>query len=134
MRLPAALAPACALLLAGCQGILGIQDCPAIPTPAVQVEVYDARTGRPAAGGARGWVRSATRQDSLRVVGWTGPQISDSTAYLMSDVHGRPGNYTVQVTRPGYQAWQVDGVRVRKTECGVRTAKLRAELVPEAGR
>lgn len=134
MRLPVRLVSACALLLTGCQAIFDPVVCPAMPTPAVQVEVYDARTGRPAAGGASGWVRRGTTQNPLQVVGWKGPQIADSTAYLMSDGHGRPGTYTVQITRPGYQTWQVEGVRVKKTECGVHTAKLRAELVAEAGR
>lgn len=104
--------------------------CPGVLSPAVEVEVLDSVTLRPAAGGASGWVREGAYQDSLRVIGWTGPAITDSTAIRMAGAYERPGAYTVEISRPGYVDWRREGVRAREGSCGVQTVKLTAKLRP----
>lgn len=133
MRLhPTLVASAGLLMLASCDRSPSAIACLAVVLPAIEVEVRDAATGRPAAGGARGAVQDGGYVDSLRVVGWTGPGIHDSTAHRMAAAYERAGTYAVQIQKPGYETWQASGVRVRRVTCGVETRRLQAELVQTA--
>lgn len=111
--------------LAGCDG-LGPQLCPLGIEPAVEVEVVDAETGAPVAQGAEGVIRDDAYVDSLR----RHVSRADGTVVTLSAGYGRPGVYRVEVVREGYAAWQRDGIRARRGDCGVVTARVRAALVP----
>lgn len=104
--------------------------CPGVVSPAIEVEVLDSVTLKPAAGGAEGRVWDGAFQDSLRVIGWTGPQIADSTAIRMAGAYERPGTYSVEIERQGYAAWRREGVRAPEGRCGVETVRLTAKLRP----
>ena len=106
--------------------------CLGVVSPAIRVQVLDSVTLRPAAGGASGWVREGTFQNSLKVIGWAGPATADSTAIEMAAAHERPGTYVVMVTRPGYEDWRREGVRADEGICGVETVGLTAKLRPLA--
>ena len=106
--------------------------CLGVISPAIRVQVLDSVTLRPAAGGASGWVREGTYQDSLKVIGWTGPAMADSMAIEMAAAYERPGTYVVEITRPGYEDWRREGVRADDGICGVETVGLTARLRPLA--
>ena len=104
--------------------------CLGVISPAIRVQVLDSITLRPAAGGASGWVREGTYRDSLKVIGWTGPAMADSTAIEMAAAFERPGTYVVEITRSGYENWRREGVRADEGICGVETVELTARLRP----
>ena len=127
-RLPL-LALSLPLLIAACGSPTSV-ICPGISAPAIAVEVLDSVTLRPAAGGAEGWVRDGSYEDSLVVIGWTGPEITPFTAIQMAGAYDRPGTYTVEISRPGYAQWRREGVRAGEGSCGVETVELTAKLQP----
>ena len=104
----------------------GPRACPASIEPAVEVQVVDGATGLPAASGAAGVVREGAFVDSLQPGSGTG----DGTLLTLIAAFGRAGTYRVEVARAGYAAWARDGVRARRGDCGIVTARVRAELVP----
>jgi hypothetical protein len=89
---------------------------------ALSVEVRDARTGEPAAVGARGSIREGAYTDTLTVVG-------PSTMTAM-DTYERAGTYDVTVTKPGYRTWTAEDVRVTADACHVRSRTIQAKLEP----
>jgi hypothetical protein len=110
--------------MAACSSAASPVVCTANFAPAIVVEVRDG-AGQPAADGARGAVHDGAYVDSLRPNVWDGGQLLGFRA-----AYERAGTYTVTVEKPGYQSWQVDGVRVTRDECHVRTQRLVATLVP----
>jgi hypothetical protein len=108
-------------ILTACGNAAGGYTCPAIVTPAIVVEIKDARTGVPIAQGAEGIVRDGVYADSLRPY---------QEMLSLQAAPERPGTYTAEVQRTGYQTWTISGVRATSGQCGVRTATVKADLVP----
>lgn len=96
--------------------------CTADARSTLSVEVRDARTGEPAAIGARGSIREGAYTDTLTVVG---PSVMTAM-----DTFERPGPYDVTVTKPGYRTWTASDVRVTADECHVRSRVIEAKLEP----
>ena len=118
-----------ALFSAGCGGSYG---CAAVVSPAVEVYVFDARTGAPAAEGATATVRDGDYVERLQVhvTSYPDPPNTQGVPLSFAGAYERPGVYTVRVEKPGYQPWEMTGVRVRKGDCGVNGARLEARLQP----
>lgn len=112
-----------ALVLTGCDPT-GPYACTASVEPGVVVEIYDAATGAPVAGEARGVVRDGLYQDSLAPYGFTG----DHVMLSRRAADERPGTYAIVVAHPEYELWVRDGVRVEDGRCHVETRTIRAEL------
>ena len=116
-------------LLTGCENpFAGDYLCPDDRSPAIEVEIRDARTGAPVAQDARGAVHDGAYIDSLKPSGGTGPD--PFVLVSRSAAEERPGTYLVEVTHAGYQPWTMGGVRVGAGRCGVRTRRLTASLEP----
>ncbi len=118
------------VILTGCENpfVEDVIVCPTYVSPAIVVEIRDARTGAPLANGATGAVHDGAYVDSLVPHGSTGPGIE--TLVSMSAAYGRAGTYDVEVNRAGYRSWTVAGVRVTRETCGVRTRQVSASLEP----
>lgn len=108
-------------LLSACSSPYDV--CTDAATPGINVIVRDSVSGTFAANGA-----TATAVDGA---------YSDTNWF--SETHGRPeypiglayereGTYAVTVSRTGYKAWTVSGVRVTRDRCHVRTVTLNARL------
>lgn len=100
-------------------------DCAAYVAPAVAVEVRDSNTGLPIAEGARGAAHDGTYIDSLRPF-----QSSGGALLSLQAAPERPGTYSIEVQRTGYQDWTVSGVQAKSGQCGVQTTTVRADLTP----
>ncbi len=120
MKISLPLVPLSAVLI-GCSGSTSNYACPAVLLPAIVVEVKDAQSGTPLAQGANGAVHDGAYVDSLN------PFEAGSSLQAAFE---RPGTYTVEVQRTGYQAWTASDVRVTRQQCGVITVRLLATLVP----
>ncbi len=118
-----------ALLGGGCGGSYG---CAGVVLPAVEVYVFDARTGAPAAEGATATVRDGDFVETLQVhvTSYPEPPNMQGVPLSFAGAYGRPGVYTVRVEKAGYQPWEVTRVRVRNDRCGVLGARLEARLQP----
>ncbi|WP_405285552.1 hypothetical protein V3331_08020 [Gaopeijia maritima] len=110
------------LLSGGSAGCFGCTD---EGRPAVSLTVLDART--------EGEVDAdpSTVQVVIRDGAWAdsvqaGPEGRTPLAF------GRPGEYSLSVTAPGYLSWRLDGVVAFDDRCGVNTVVVRALLEPEA--
>jgi hypothetical protein len=121
-RIPAAalLAGAASLALGACSVVP--LTCTDEARPTLSVEVRDARTGVPAAQGARGVIREGTYSDSLRAV--------TETLLVAENTFERPGTYDVTVEKAGYLAWTERGVVVTADACHVRSRTITARLEP----
>ena len=106
----------------------GGYSCPADITPAIVVEIRDARTGAPLANGAKGAVHDGAYVDSLGPYEWIGTDLN--TLFSRRAANERPGTYAVEVNHPGYRTWTVGGVRAIAETCGVRTRRISASLEP----
>jgi hypothetical protein len=115
-----------AIILAGCD-LPALGGCDHWERPAIQVEVRDATTGRPAANGAFGWVQDGRFMDSLRVVI---NHYEPDEALQMRGAPDRPGTYHVVIQKPGYVTWERRNVRARASGCSVDTERLTASLQP----
>ena len=124
LRLTAALM---ALFSAGCVDFLG-RGCDAMLDRGIAVQIRDARSGAWLAAGASAEVQDGAYIEALQLVGWRGVPPND-TATTLGGADERAGTYTVRVRRPGYQPWERGGVRVHDGECGVRTARITADLI-----
>lgn len=120
------------LALLGSCGLVDPVLCTTDVTPAVEVQVYDARTGAPAAHGTVATARDGSYTDTLEITGWTSTPIDSTTALVVAGAYERPGTYTVRISKPGYQLWERTGVRAREGECGVERERLVASLEPAA--
>jgi len=113
-----ALAP----LLAACpQNPLDDTACTMEARTAVQVEMRDARTGAALNGPATLTVRDGAFVETVEI---------PAEFASMGVAHERAGVYVVTVEKAGYRAWTRADVAVKRGECHVQTANLRAELVP----
>src|SRR5688572_11785811 len=113
--------------LTGCTNPFGGSYlCPAVITPAIVVEIRDARTGAPVANGARGAVHDGPYTDSLTP--YEGIGLDPTTLVSRRAADERPGTYAVEVNHPGYRTWSVAGVRAVAGTCGVRTRRISASL------
>lgn len=112
--------PAAALALSGCS-VMPL-TCTDEARPTLSVEVRDARTGAPAAQGARGIIREGTYSDSLRA--------ATETLLFAQNTCERPGTYDVTVEKAGYLAWTERGVQVAADACHVCSRTITARLEP----
>jgi len=56
--------------------------------------------------------------------------VTDNSGKLAAlQAYGPAGTYRVELQRPGFQPWALDGIRVTATHCGDNTVALRADLV-----
>lgn len=97
-------------------------------SPAIVVEIRDARTGAPLANDARGAVHDGAYVDSLTPYEGTGTGAGPLVLFSRRAADERPGNYSVEVNHPGYRAWTLAGVRAIAGKCGVKTRRISASL------
>lgn len=114
-------------LLAGCGGF----GCDSIGVFALRVDIRDSRTDEPAARGATLIARREFGADTVHVS--TAGSPGDSAHLGSLYVGMEAGRYDLTITRPGYQTWRRDGVRVGSD--GIfcprpRTRHVLAELDP----
>jgi hypothetical protein len=109
---------------------LALAACPVGPTltctdearSTLVLEVRDARTGAPAAQGARGTLREGTYSDTL---------VATSPLHLNAmETWERPGRYDITVEKAGYRTFTRTGVEVGKDACHVRTRTVEVGLEP----
>ncbi len=109
-------------LLAACpQNPLEDTVCTMEARTAVQVEMRHAQTGAALAGPATLTVRDGAFVETVEI-----PAEFSS----MGIAHERAGVYVVTVRKAGYRDWTRADVSVKRGECHVETANLRADLVP----
>jgi hypothetical protein len=117
--------------LASCHNpFAGAYACPAVISPAIVVEIRDARTGAPLANDAKGAVHDGAYVDSLAPYEGTGSGAGPLVLFSRRAADERPGNYSVEVNHAGYRAWTRTGVRVVSGQCGVKTRRVSASLEP----
>jgi hypothetical protein len=114
--------------LTGCNNPFASYSCPAVITPAIVVEIRDARTGVPLANAARGAVHEGVYVDSLTPYEANASDANSLFSRRAADE--RPGTYSVEVIHPGYRTWSVTGVRAVAGRCGIRTHRISASLEP----
>jgi hypothetical protein len=95
--------------------------CTAEARAGINLVVSDSVTGAPAAAGAIGVARDGTYADTLVSL----------DGHTMAGAWERPGIYTVSVSKTGYVAWTLGGVRVSDGGCHVQGVMLEARLKPE---
>lgn len=118
--------------LAGGLAVMGAWACasPVVPvcdytvSPAVSVEITDARSGNTLVDHAVGVVRDGAFTDSLHVCSGLVASRNRCGAYE------RIGTYDVEVQHAGYQSWTARGILVSKGSCHVNTVTLKAPLAP----
>lgn len=101
-------------------------DCMSIAVPALVVDITDACTGTPLAGGSTVIARAAGNVDSIAVA----PAARSARTVTFPEGTLKPGLYTVEVRRDPYQTWIRSDVTIRDSGyCGhVSTVYLSAEL------
>lgn len=110
-----------AVLVAAC-GIVGLQSCPSLGRPSVQLSIHNAATGE-AIDGASAVIRDGAFADS----------VTTNTAGAAVFVFDRAGTYDVQVEKEGFETWRRSDVVVELNDCGhAETANLDADLLPLA--
>lgn len=120
MKIPALLAPALCLALAGCDDVALSLVCPDVLQPSVVVGVFDA-DGQPVAHEARGWFTVNGVTDTLRHTQRT-VDVQQLSAY------GPSGVYDLRVQRPGSPDWVISNLLVENAECGPATRRVNAQL------
>lgn len=113
-----------ALFAGGCGGFSGF--CTADIERGIEVSVYDAQTHAPIASGAVGTIQDGGYTETLTPAG------GDLAGNLISigGAQERPGTYTVNIGKTGYQTWVMQNVRVTKGDCHVNRVTLEADLQP----
>lgn len=97
--------------------------------PAIEVDVFDARTGIPAAAGAT-VLLSGSAQDSVTAPTSSGALVIAKVWY---EDRVKAGSYSVTVRKPGYSDWTQSNIHVQSDQCHVRTfERLAARLEPVA--
>jgi len=110
-----------ALLLAGCDAVGGCTD-EAIFGLRIEARAADGATLD--ADGVLGLARDESFVDTLEVFAFDGTL----------DLYGageRAGRYDITISKPGYQTWRRENVRVTENECHVNTVRLEAFLERE---
>ena len=107
--------------LSGC-GLFDDEVCPSVGIDGILVKVLDSQSGE---GLQEFYVvaREGVFIDSMYV-----SNLGTSEVGLVPE---RPGAYRVTVGSPGYNIWQLEGVRVVKAGCNVETVLLEARLEPQ---
>lgn len=100
--------------------------CPAVVNPAIEVLVINAATDSADARGVTGVVRDGAYLDTLRV--GSGP--TGGPPHNVVAAFGRPGTYTVHLSKTGYHDWVQASVRARPGVCSVERAFVRAVMLP----
>jgi hypothetical protein len=124
-------AGACAIVAASCGSPTGGADaaCSNELRPAIEVDVFDARTGIPAAAGAT-VLLTGSAQDSVTAPSTSGALVIAKVWY---EDRVKAGSYSVTVRKPGYSDWTQSNIRVQSDQCHVRTfERLAARLEPAA--
>ncbi|HSQ32724.1 MAG TPA: carboxypeptidase-like regulatory domain-containing protein [Gemmatimonadaceae bacterium] len=122
---------ACAIAAASCGSPTGGGDiaCSNDLRPAIEVDVFDARTGTPAAAGAT-VLLSGSAQDSVTAPSTSGALVIAKVWY---EDRVKAGSYSVTVRKAGYSDWTQSDIRVQSDQCHVRTfERLAARLEPVA--
>jgi hypothetical protein len=88
----------------------------------LNVEVRDSVTNAPAAEGARGVARNGSQEEVLQ------PMVGANPGLTLIGAWERPGTYTIEIAKAGYQTWRRTGVTVTKDECHVQPVRLEARL------
>ncbi len=98
--------------------------CPDQPEPGIHVFYYNSETENTCSANV-----TLTDDDYSETLI---PQATDpsNTACFYEGAHGRPGSYTLEVTRPGY-ASVLTSVHVAPSRCGALTAYLHLSMVRE---
>ena len=97
--------------------------------PAIEVDVFDARTGIPAAAGAT-VLLSGSAQDSVTAPTTSGALVIAKVWY---EDRVKAGSYSVTVRKPGYSDWTQSNIHVQSDQCHVSTfERLAARLEPVA--
>ncbi|HTJ22121.1 MAG TPA: hypothetical protein VL383_06985 [Gemmatimonadaceae bacterium] len=97
--------------------------------PAIEVDVFDARTGTPAAAGAT-VLLSGSAQDSVTAPSTAGALV---VAKVWYEDRVKAGSYSVTVRKLGYSDWTQSNIHVQADQCHVRTfERLAARLEPVA--
>ena len=121
--------PAAVLCVTSCDLPFAPGACTTSVEPGIVVEIRDAQSGAPLAGLARGAARDGAYLDSLKSGAFSDPSDPVGSMSSRQAAYERPGRYTVEVQRAGYEPWTRTGVRVRRGVCHVETQRLRANLV-----
>lgn len=108
--------------LAGCNR-RALLNCPASPSPALNVTVVEAGTGRHLAAGARVVATDGSFTETLG----PGDYAPDGELASRSGVVGRAGRYEVVVTQEGYAEFGTTA-QARSGRCGVETVPITAVL------
>lgn len=109
----------CCLLAGSCDTAEPVL-CTLEARPGIEIEVRDAFTGEAAAAGAVGIATENAFADTLRGV-----------PLVLTGLYERAGTYEVLITKAGYNAWRVSGVKIERDECHVMTVRLKARLLRE---
>ena len=112
--------------LAACGSLTGNNRCNAIEKHALVITVRDAGTGAATASNTRTVVTKQGGATDTSIVG-TSATLDD----LAIDAFDVPGTYDVQIDKPGYVTWSVNGILVsadRNDPCHPATVYLRADL------
>ena len=120
-----------AIVAAGCGRPTAAGDftCTDELRPAIEVDVFDARTGGPAAAGAT-VLLSGSARDSVTAPSTSGALVIAKVWY---EDRVKAGSYSVTVRKPGYSDWTQSNIRVQSDQCHVRTfERLAARLEPVA--
>ncbi len=94
--------------------------------PGIAIEVRDAVTGEAAAAGALGIATESAFTDTLMAI-----PLEDGVSLVLTGLYERAGTYEVLITKAGYHAWRVSGVKIERDECHVMTVHLEARLERE---
>ena len=126
---PTVIAAACTLAFSDC----GSPTTPSGDTcstelrPAIEVDVFDANTGSPAAAGATVLLRGSA-EDSVTAPAGSGALVIAKVWY---EDRVKAGSYTVTVRKPGYADWTKSNIQVQADQCHVTTFdRLDAQLQP----
>ncbi len=114
------------MFFAGCT-FSGGGPCTADVEPGIVVGVFDAQTQAPLASRATATIHDGSYTETLRPYGFAD---NAGTLVSLSGAYERAGNYTVDVTVPGYTPFEMKNVRVTKGACHVKGVGLEADLQP----
>ena len=113
-----------AAVLVGCSGA-GVEPtgvCTDEARAGISVSPLDAKTGEPVSVVGAVTAREGNYSETAKAMRQPSP--------IYYAAYERPGTYTVTVNVPGYQEWQLTGVRVTRDACHVATVPLAARLTP----
>ena len=122
----AALGIFCCFLASACDTAEPVL-CTLEARPGIEIEVRDAVTGEAAAAGAVGIATENAFADTLMAFS----PLPDGVPLVLTGLYERAGTYEILITKAGYNAWRVSGVKIERDECHVKTVRLEARLLRE---